>query len=87
MTMPGPRGEECRLCYYYHDRKDEDGVCHHSTALIDNGLAQRLQTWWCENFNPHPEKAEFEWIGDEFSGHAEVKEINKTTGSQGLKTN
>jgi hypothetical protein len=60
--MSGPRGEECRLCYYSWT---EEGYCDNESQYyrcqIVHVFQEKREGMWCGEFRPHPEKAEWRW--------------------------
>jgi hypothetical protein len=76
--MPGPRGEECRLCYYGESvpQYDKLAECRAIPPNDDGEWPQIDRSRWCSAFNPHPEKAEWVWIGG-INGRDEVEELKQ----------
>jgi hypothetical protein len=75
MTMPGPRGEECRLCYYWDPEEDTD-LADAMCVITASAWIVRPGSSWCGEFNPHPEKAEAiynDYDYDYIMGYRELK--------------
>jgi len=61
--MAGPKGEECRKCYYWHNYMNEEVVDSTSCLCMIRqnqygNFNYRTATEWCGEFKPLTEKQE-----------------------------